>query len=151
MMKFIVFTISLLASAATFAQKPAAQKKPLTPAQQKAADARKNAVGGFIRDARYRPLEGVQAFIYPGDSANTIIASGYTDATGHYETNSVMPGKYNIRIFYPSTNKGILISGVMLKKGVTDISLRDNPPAADTSINILFFQPKPVAKPKAKK
>ena len=151
MKKFIVFTISLLAGGSIFAQKPKTTQKPLTAAEKKAADLRKNAVGGFIRDAHNHPLEGIQAFIYQADSANTIIASGYTDATGYYETNSVLPGKYTIKIVYPDNNKAIMVPGVVMKKGITDISLKNDPPAADTSIQFVYFQPKPVEKAKPKK
>jgi len=154
MKRFIVLVLGLLSCDAAIAQKTitsSKQPKPLTPARQKAADMRKNAVGGYIRDARYRAIEGVETFVYRTDSSAAIAASGFSDAMGHYETNSVMPGKYNVRFFYPSTNKAILVTDVVMKKGITEINLRNEPPVADTSINYLFFKPKPVEKPKAKK
>lgn len=122
-------------------------QKPLTPEQKRAADARKNAVSGFIRDSRNRPMEGIQAFIYAKDSAATILASGYSDATGYYETNSVMPGKYNIKIVYPSTNKAILVPDVVMKRGLLNITLKNDVPTADTSIEYRVFQPAPAPKP----
>jgi hypothetical protein len=154
MKRFMIFILSLAATTSVLAQKTVTsikQSKPLTPAQQKVADMRKNAVGGFVRDARFHPLEGIEAFIYRTDSSGAIAASGYSDATGHYETNSVMPGKYNVRIFYPETNKAITVTDVIMKRGITEINLRNDAPVADTSINFLFFQPKPAEKLKVKK
>jgi len=150
MKHILVLALGLIICGSSFAQKTATTQKTMTPAEKKAADLRKNAVGGYIRDSRYRPIEGVEAFIYLGDSANTIIASGYTDATGYFETNSVPSGKYTIKIVYPNY-KNILVPGVIMKKGITDITLKCDPPAADTSINYIFFQPKPVEKVKPKK
>ena len=146
MKQFVVFTICLLTWGSSFAQKNSPKQKTMTPAEKKAADLRKNAVGGYIRDARNRPIEGVEAFIYVSD---TIVASGYTDASGYYETNSVLPGKYTIKIVYPS-NKTILVPGVIMKKGITDISMKAEPPTTDTSIQYVVFQPKPVEKVKNK-
>lgn len=150
MKKLVVLAACILISGSSFGQNAGTKtEKPMTPAQKKAADLRKNAVGGYIRDARNRPLEGVQAFIYQHDSANSIIASGYTDVTGYYETNSVMPGKYNIKIVYPN-NKSIMVPEVMMKKGITDISIKSEAPTTDTSISFAVFQPKPQEKPKKK-
>lgn len=145
MKQIIVLAVSIFMCGASFAQTNT--QKPMTPAQKKAADLRKNAVGGYIRDARNRPYEGVQAFIYAKDSANTILASGYSDATGYYETNSVMPGKYDIKIVYPS-NKAIMIPDVPMKRGITDISVKAEMPTADTTIQYIVFQPKPQEKAK---
>lgn len=145
MRSIIVLFVAMLVSGPLFAQQSA--QKPLTPEQKRAADARKNAISGFIRDSRNRPMEGIQAFIYAKDSAATILASGYTDATGYYETNSVMPGKYNIKIVYPSTNKAILVPDVVMKRGLLNISLKNDMPTADTSIEYRIFQPAPTPKP----
>ncbi len=145
-MKYIiVLFVAILAGGPLSAQQSA--QKPLTPEQKRAADARKNAVSGFIRDSRNRPMEGIQAFIYAKDSAATILASGYSDATGYYETNSVMPGKYNIKIVYPSTNKAILVPDVVMKRGLLTITLKNDVPTADTSIEYRVFQPAPAPKP----
>ncbi len=171
MKKFVLLAISFLTMGTSFAQNNTKTTKPMTVAEKKAADdkkakadrsanarktgaenkavdARKNCVGGYVRTARYMPMEGIQAFIYLGDSANTIGASGYTDATGYYETNSVAPGTYSVKFVYPN-NKSIMVSGVTLKRGITDISLKNDAPTADTGINYLYFAPKPVAKAKA--
>lgn len=148
-MKQIMALLSVVFIAGSaMAQQPAGQK-PMTPEQKRLADLRKNAVSGFVRDARNRPVEGVQAYIYAKDSAATILASGYTDATGYYETNSVAAGKYDIKILYPSTNKAILVNDVIMKRGLTDISLKNDIPVADTGINFLFFQPKAATKGKS--
>ncbi len=148
MKKLIVLFISIFVCGSSFAQQSSNQK-PLTPEQKRLADLRKNAVSGFVRDMRNRPIEGVQAFIYAKDSAQTILASGYTDATGYYETNSVLPGKYDIKIVYPSTNKSVMVADVMMKRGLLDISLKTDVPTTDTNINYMVFQPKPAGKAKA--
>ncbi len=149
MKQFILLAASFLSIGTSIAQNSSKTAKPMTAAEKKAADMRKNCVGGYVRTARYMPMEGIQAFIYLGDSANTIGASGYTDATGYYETNSVAPGKYNVKFVYPN-NKSIMVSGVTLKRGITDISLKNDAPTADTGINYLYFAPKPAEKGKAK-
>ena len=99
------------------------------------------AIGGYVRDAHKHPIPGIEAFIYKPDS--TIAASGYTDATGYFETNAVMPGKYDLKIVYPS-NKNALVSGVIIKKGVTMVSLYMDEPAADTLIAYTDLVPKAV-------
>ncbi|MCD6012349.1 MAG: Carboxypeptidase regulatory-like domain [Flavipsychrobacter sp.] len=147
MKQLLVLFISIFMFGSLSAQQASTQKE-LTPEQKRLADLRKNAVSGFVKDMRNRPVEGVQAFIYAKDSAQTILASGYTDATGYYETNSVAPGKYNIKIVYPSTNKAVMVPDVVMKRGLVDISLKTDIPTADTSINYLIFQPKPAGKSK---
>jgi hypothetical protein len=149
MKKFIVFAVAILAYGSSIAQNTNSQQKPMTPAQKKAADLRKNAVGGYVRDARNRPFEGAQAFIYQADSANSIIASGYSDATGYYETNSVLPGKYTIKIVYPS-NKALIVTEVIMKRGITDISPKMDAPSADSTLPFTIFKPRPPVKGKAK-
>ncbi len=149
MKQFLFFAALFFVSSPLFAQNQN-NTKEMTPAQKRAADLRKNAVGGYIKNARNRPLEGIQTFVYAADSANTIVASGYTDATGYYETNSVMPGKYNIKIVYPS-NIAVMVPDVPMKKGITDISLKCDTPTADTSIPFTVFQPAPQPKGKGKK
>ena len=103
------------------------------------------AIGGSIRDARYHPLPGVETFIYQADSS--IIASGYTDAKGYYETNGVLPGKYDLKIVYPS-NKAVIVKGVPVKSGVTQLNLNLNPPDADTTL--LYTDLVPKVEPKKK-
>jgi len=107
-----------------------------------------SAIGGTIRNARFQPLNGVQAFIYAPDSS--IIASGYTDVKGNYETNGVVPGKYDLKILYPS-NKAVIIKGVPVKGGVTQVNLNANPPDSDTIMQYADIAPKPEKKTEKKK
>ena len=168
----------ILASGALFAQKAATAQKPAAkpaaaqaPAPKKAAPAsatapapkasataqaatphhmvkpQPNAVGGYIRDVRSKPMKGVKAFIYMPDSS--IAASGYTDSTGFYETNSVAPGKYTVKLVYPSY-KAIVITGVVIKKGITPINFKANAPEADTTVAFADILPKPADKKGAK-
>jgi len=149
MKKLITLTICLMAAGMTFAQQSAAPKKKLTPAEQYTA-AHKTAVGGYIRDARNTPIPDVKVFVYRADSSAEIISSGYTDAMGYYETNFTYPGKYNLKIVYPEA-KSVMVSGVIIKKGITNISLKADPPVADTALPYANFLPKPVETKKAKK
>ena len=106
-------------------------------------------VAGYILDAKKHPLDAVQAFIYGADS--TIIASGYTDATGHFETNAVKPGTYNVKVRYPEAN-AVLVTGVVIKTGLSPLNMSMNPPSADTTVPYTVFAPLPEKKtPGAKK
>jgi hypothetical protein len=149
MKKLITLTICLMAAGIAVAQKSTTTKKKLTPAEQYAA-AHKNAVGGYIRDARNVPISGAQAFVYKTDSSAEIVSSGFTDSMGYYETNSTYPGKYNLKIVYPSA-KSVTVSGVIVKKGITNISLKANAPDADTTLPYANFLPKQVVNNKVKK
>jgi hypothetical protein len=142
MKKLITLTICLMAAGMAFAQQSTTTKKKLTPAEQYTA-AHKTAVGGYIRDARNAPIADVRVFVYRADSSAEIISSGYTDATGYYETNFTYPGKYNLKVVYPEA-KSVMVSGVIIKKGITNISLNANPPVADTALPYPNYLPKPV-------
>src|SRR5471030_3127820 len=99
MRQVLVFTICLLISVTISAQKVITTKKTTqtkTKTTTTTTHAHGSAIGGFIHDARRHPLTGVEAFIYMADSS--IVASGYTDAMGYYETNGVLPGKYDLKI-----------------------------------------------------
>ena len=149
MKKLTTLTICLMATGMAFAQQSTTTKKKLTPAEQYAA-AHKTAIGGYIRDARNVPIPDVRVFVYRTDSSAEIISSGYTDATGYYETNSTYPGKYNLKIVYPEA-KSVMVSGVIIKKGITNISLNANLPTADTTLPYANFLPKPIETKKVKK
>lgn len=155
MKQLTALAFCLFAAGTLFAQNNAAQQKNAPPqksatvtkgaAPQNAATGRRGAlrhdgpaVGGFILDKHRHPIADVQAFIYAKDSS--IIASGFTDATGHYETNAVMPGSYVVKIVYP-TSKVIMVSGVVIKKGISPLSISADPPAADTSLPYTNFAP----------
>ena len=102
---------------------------------------------GSIRDTRNKPIKGVKAFVYKQDS--TIVASGYTDSTGHFETNSVPAGLYFVKIVYPST-KTTMIYGITMKAASMEINLRSNPPDADTMLAYETLLPKPEVKKSGK-
>ncbi len=117
-------------------------------AEQKAAAAAKKAaslrpgVTGIITDTHKEPIKGIKAFLYGADSS--IIGSGYTDATGHYETNSVPAGVYMMKLEYPST-KHALITGIALKKVQLTLNLKMDAPPEDTLIHYSEIAPKPAA------
>jgi hypothetical protein len=143
MKKMFAFAFCIFAAGSTFGQAPAAQPKAAAP--QKTTTAPKSATAPKTTQATKVKKDGpaiggedVHAFIYAPDSS--IIASGYTDATGHYETNAVLPGTYQVKIVYP-TDKAILVSGVIIKKGITPINLTMNAPAADTTMAFANFVP----------
>jgi carboxypeptidase family protein len=147
MKRLITFAICLMAASIAFAQNTTNSQS----AAAKKVSPYKTGLSGFVRTTRNLPIADVQAFLYKQDSSNTIISSGFTDAQGYYETNFTAPGKYNLKLVYPSA-KSVTISGVVIaKKGLTNISVHMNEPAADTSLPITDFMPKPVEKKKVKK
>ena len=95
---------------------------------------------GSIRDMRNKPIRGVEAFVYKPDSS--IIASGYTDSTGHFETNSVPAGAYFVKLVYPST-KATTIYAITMKNTSMEINLKSNPPEVDTMFAYDLIMPKP--------
>lgn len=128
----------LLFSAATFAQ----NKTRVSPLGSTRIN--RTAIGGVIKDARKRPMPKVQAYVYRND---TIIASGYTTVDGIYETSSVMPGVYGLRLVYPSSGIRFNITGVPVKSlRVTQVSITCNEPTADTTVAYTDLYPQPVRK-----
>lgn len=90
----------------------------------------RTAIGGYIRTARKQPIKDVKVFVYLPD--NSIIASGFTDAKGHYETSGVAPGSYSVRVVYPSL-KRVIINGVpVAARHITPLNLSTPPPAEDS-------------------
>ena len=145
MKQLILLAICLFTISASRAQN-ASRKTGAQPARKGNQANNKTAIGGLIKDAHNHPIPGVEAFVYKPDSS--IAASGFTDSMGHYETNAVMPGKYDLKIVYPS-EKMAMVTGVIVKKGVTNISLKMDDPPADTLILFYELQPKkPVEKKK---
>lgn len=142
MKQIIALTICLATMGASFAQ----QKTTTTKAT---VNPHKTGLMGDIRDARNHPIKGVQTFLYAADSS--IASSGYTDSVGHYETNFTAPGKYNLKVVYPN-DKTVSVVGVTLnKRGLTELSIKMNLPASDTSLSLAELMPKPVEKKKGKK
>jgi hypothetical protein len=80
----------------------------------------------------------MKAFVYKADS--TIIASGFTDADGHYETNAVPAGTYFVKLIYP-TDKVTMIYGIEVKKS-TELNYAGAPPAEDTMVAYETLVPK---------
>ncbi|MFI5195952.1 MAG: hypothetical protein ACHQD8_02590 [Chitinophagales bacterium] len=137
MKQFIAFTLCLSISVASFAQKNAtdAKKNP----------SHKSAIAGVIQNMRKQPIMGIKAFIYYKDS---IVASGFTDSTGYFETNYAVPGIYNLKLVYPS-EKTMVITAVPIKaRTLTMVDLKAMPPEADTSIAYAAIAPKTPQTPK---
>jgi hypothetical protein len=108
------------------------------------AKIRKNAIGGTIKDIRRRPVAKIQAYIYRND---TIAASGYTNAEGNYETNSVMPGVYSLRLVYPSS-KRITVTNVPVKQlKITMVNITTAEPVEDSTIAYTDLVPPAPKKP----
>jgi len=151
MKQFITFVICILTVGVTFAQKKKETHPNISIIPQKAGVYHKNAIGGYLTDTRKRPIRGVQAFIYMPDS--TIGASGFTDSTGYYETNNILPGTYDLKIVYPSTGASLRITGVpVIKETITEISFfKGEIPASDTTFSYSVIEPKPIEQPKKKK
>lgn len=125
--------------AAAAAAKPAA-------ARPAAAKVRKTAIGGTILTARREPVAKIQAYIYSND---TIKASGFSDASGKFETSSVMPGVYTLRLVYPRSGRRITVSGVPVKAlKVTTVNYTGIEPTADSTFTYNELMP---AAPAAKK
>jgi len=142
MKKLIAFAACSFIISSSFAQ-----NQKVTDAKKLIA-AKRCAIAGVITDMHNFPLKGTEAFIYQPDLS--IIASGYADAQGHYETNSVLPGTYVVKIMYPN-QKTSLVTGVVLKPGITQINIKADEPTADTSMPYTDIAPKPVGKKKIKK
>ena len=141
MKQLLAFSIGLFICGTSLAQKgPDAGKK---------TNPNKSGVSGTIKDMRRQPVEGVRAFVYMKD---TIVSSGYTDATGYYETGFTAPGVYNLKLVYPS-DKVMIIQAVPVKrKAMTILDLKTPLPEADTTIAYSAVAPAaPVGKASASK
>jgi hypothetical protein len=138
-MKFIAtLSVCLFMSGAMMAQTAPAKVKKAK------SDKDKTVIYGTLKDARNKPYKGMKAFVYKADS--TIIASGFTDADGHFETNNVPAGTYFVKLIYP-TDKVTMVYNVEVKKSVP-LDLKGAPPAEDTMIayDVLYPKTKPAAK-----
>ena len=149
MKKIIVLTLCFIASGMAFAQQSATPQKGAN-AAQKRSSVHNNGISGHLTDARNVPILGARAFVYGTDSSGAIVSSGYTDSMGYYESGYTSPGKYNLKLVYP-TEKTVMVNSVIVKKGMIDISLRMNSPEADTTLPYTMFLPKPVEKKRVKK
>ncbi len=152
MKQFLTLTVCILIFGAATAQKKKESSHPnISIIPQKPGVYHKNAIGGYFTDMRKHPIRGVQTFIYMSDS--TIGASGFTDSTGYYETNNILPGTYDLKIVYPNTSASMRITGVpIIKETITEISFfKGAPPAGDTTFSYSAIEPKPIEMPKKKK
>lgn len=142
-MKLITaISLSLLISGTSFAQGAAQKSAKPNPD--------KSVISGTIRDTRKQPVKGVEAFVYKTDSS--IIASGITDMTGHFETNGVVPGDYFVKLVYPSVKNVMFITGISIKKpGNTEINYKGDAPVADTAVAYAELMPAAVKDTKKKK
>ena len=138
MKQLLTLGICLLIATAASAQKKNEQHPNISVIPQKPGVYHKSGVGGYFTDMRKRPIRGVQTFIYLPDS--TIGASGFTDSTGYYETNNILPGSYDLKIVYPKTSASLKIT-----------FFKSEPPTADTSFAYSVIEPKPIEMPKKKK
>ena len=138
-MKLITaIALGVLVSGSSFAQ-TATTKKPAADAKMKAD---KCIISGTIKDTRKQPVKGVEAFVYKADSS--IVASGITDMTGHFETNGVMPGDYFVKLVYPNNKNVMLVTGITIKKpGNTEVNFKGEAPAADTAVTYVQLMPPP--------
>ena len=154
MKQLTAFGICLLIAGSSYAQAPKKSAKqvipPITVLPQRNKAFHKNAIGGYVTDMRRRPVKGVKAYVYGADS--TILASGFTDSAGYYETNSVPTGLYDLKMTYPTSKFSKIISGVpVLATKITNISfIKSDAPEADTTIAYTEIAPKPIEKPKIK-
>jgi len=142
MKRITALSLSLFAITSAFAQQKTTDK---------VADAKKDKciISGTIRNIRKMPVAGVEAFVYKADSS--IVASGTTDATGHFETNSVMPGDYTVKMVFPN-RQNMMVTGITIKKpGNTIIDFKGDAPAADTTVAYSVLAPQPAPKAAAKK
>jgi hypothetical protein len=103
------------------------------------AGAMKDGVWGTILDAQSEPQADVEAMVYHQD---TIVASGFTDANGHYATSPCKAGKYKVRIVFPNSNKYVEVNGVEIKKGRVMLDLKAPAPLADSTVAFAELQPK---------
>jgi len=145
---FAIAICSLLASGA-FAQNTlkSAPAMPGAPAkaqgaatkQHGAAKMHKSAIAGVIKDLRRDPVPKIQAYIYKNDS---IKASGYSNAEGYYETNSVLPGVYSLRLVYPQSGRRITVTGVPVKMlKLTVVNYTGAEPVGDSTIGYNELMP----------
>lgn len=151
MKKLISVAACMLITGAIYAQSvnssgasPNVSKQATTsagkPAGQRTARVHKNAIGGTIINTRKQPVARVQTYVYIADTA--IVASGYTTADGKYETNSMMPGTYTMKVVSPASKKRIFVTGIPVKQlKITQVNLTLVEPSEDTSIPYVDLLP----------
>ncbi len=108
------------------------------PIKNKAAD-NKIALGGTLKNMRKQAIVGAQAFVYAPNGS--IVASGYTDDMGYFETNALAPGKYDLKVVYPSEKMAKFMGVEVGKKGITKLTINMNEPTADTIMTYATIAP----------
>ncbi len=153
MTRIATLAICLFIFGTASAQKKKESHPNISVIPQKPHGVHKSAIGGYFTDVHKHPIRGVQAFIYLPDS--TIGASGFTDSSGYYETNNILPGMYTLKIVYPYPTTAVTITGVpIVRETITEISFfKAERPTTDTIFSYLSIEPKPIVKetPKKKK
>ncbi len=132
--------VCLLFAGFSFAQhKTHHQSAPSGSSYFSKAGSMKDGIWGTIRDAQGEPMADVEVMVYHMD---TILASGFTDANGHFTTSACKPGKYRVNVIYPNSNKYLGVSNVEIKKGRVMFDLKANAPLADSTFTFADMQPK---------
>ncbi|MBX2905318.1 MAG: carboxypeptidase regulatory-like domain-containing protein [Taibaiella sp.] len=117
---------------------------PATASRPAPVKVRKTGIGGTIQNELREPVAKIQAYIYRGDD---IIASGFSDTKGYYETNNVLPGTYTLRLVYPKSGRRITVPGVPVKmKKVTIVNYKGIEPVGDSTIAYTDLMPPPPPK-----
>ena len=96
-------------------------------------------ITGTITDNRKMPIKNVKAYVYKADGS--IAASGYTDATGKYETNRLPDGDYSVHFVYPNA-KYLTVSGIKMKTTLITLNLKADQPESDTTATYDALMPK---------
>lgn len=124
------------ATASAASSAPAARTAPVK--------VRKTCIGGTVLNEYREPVAKIQAYIYKGDD---IMASGFSDSRGYYETNNVLPGVYTLRLVYPKSGRRITIPDVPVKmRQVTMVNYRGIEPVGDSTIAYAELMPPPPPK-----
>lgn len=137
MKQFFLVACGLLILGTGNAQNKVANTKK-APISKKAAD-NKIALGGTLKNMRKQAIVGAQAFVYAPNGS--IVASGYTDEMGYFETNALAPGKYDLKVVYPSEKMAKFVGVEVGKKGITKVTINMNEPTADTIMTYATIAP----------
>lgn len=141
----------MLSASVAFGQKkadaPAKDTHKKTTAKVKEEKIKKICVFGNIKTLKNKSIKGVQAFVYKPDTS--IVASGFTDTSGKFETNGVVAGPYAVKVVYPN-KKIVWVTGVDIKDKCVELNLKMDAPAEDSTLEYKTLMPPPPAKKDAK-
>lgn len=134
MKRFFIFSLSMFVSYSLLAQESA-------PTASSGRDKRpKTAIGGTIRDLRHVPQQNIKVFVYKGESE--IVASGYTDENGKFETSSYGTGEYTVKVIYPSFRRVIISRVPLVRHKITPLNLLLTEPGEDSTFVYSDVAPK---------